>query len=792
MNRNRLTRTLVHVLVPPVALLLVGAIAFRDFLFGDMLLLYKDIGSDSLNYYYPYLLLFSEYIRDEGLPLWSFRVGMGQTLFPDIGVLVFNPAAWFPGPAIAHLLVYQHLALVLVAGLLFHKFLVLRGLNFRAALTGALLLTFSAYMSMGSCWTICAGEVVCVAFALFALENAMVTGRWIYLPFAVALFALLTAFHLYLGAVLISAYVLARILLGARRGWRQQCRRLVRLAAIAFLGAGLAAVVWVDSLIQIRNSPRGSGTASYATNLASSGVFTLESSLHYFTAVLRSFSNDMVGAGNAYRGWSNYLEAALPYCGLFSLIILPQVFVRASNRQRIAAALFLTSMLVAVIFPWFRYLFYLFQGDYFRAFSLFSVTGTIILSATAFSRYLEKQSLNLWLLLGTLLALLGLLYLPLPEMQKLIDPSLQKLAALLLFTYAALLAAGRLLQRESIFGWLVLILLAAELSYSTAFTVSDRPVVTKQERNERVGFNDYTIEALRAIKADDEGFFRVSKVYSSSAAEHPNLNDSFAFDYYGTSSYVSFNSLNYINFLIALEALPPTPTEFETRWSPGLLGRPLLSTFACEKYVLAQEAVPAEARFGYEEGGHYGNVYVYRNTSFLPLGLFFEDAITEKVFSLFSASGKESLLLQSVVLEDGAFAAELPGQTPPEIDELLESVETKSIPDLIAARRESAFQMRSFSQNRIEGSIRCNKSGFLVFQIPLDPGWRVFVDGERVPPLRVDIGLMGVRLPAGEHQVRLRYLPPALVPGGIATLLSAFALAVGFWRWPRLSPLART
>ena len=59
-----------------------------------------------------------------------------------------------------------------------------------------LLLSFSAYMCMGSCWIINADEVVCFTFLLFAIEKAICGGRWIYIPFAVASIGLVTVFHL--------------------------------------------------------------------------------------------------------------------------------------------------------------------------------------------------------------------------------------------------------------------------------------------------------------------------------------------------------------------------------------------------------------------------------------------------------------------------------------------------------------------------------------------------------------------------------------------------------------------
>ena len=70
-------------------LLLVGVLVFHTFLLGDKVLLYKDVGADSINDSYPYFVHLSDYIRREGSLSWSFCVGMGQSLFYLTGNLIW-------------------------------------------------------------------------------------------------------------------------------------------------------------------------------------------------------------------------------------------------------------------------------------------------------------------------------------------------------------------------------------------------------------------------------------------------------------------------------------------------------------------------------------------------------------------------------------------------------------------------------------------------------------------------------------------------------------------------------
>src|SRR6266513_2326120 len=150
-------------------------------------------------------------VRSEG-PSWSFRVGIGQNIFPSLSALLISPVVWLAKGAIARALVYQHLIYIVLSGFLFASFLANRGLAFASCLLGALLLSFSAYMCMGSCWYFHANEVVGFTFLLFAAEQAATRGRWVYLVPAVTIVGFLGAFHLYLAALFLCFYVPARLI----------------------------------------------------------------------------------------------------------------------------------------------------------------------------------------------------------------------------------------------------------------------------------------------------------------------------------------------------------------------------------------------------------------------------------------------------------------------------------------------------------------------------------------------------------------------------------------------------
>ncbi len=76
----------------------------------------------------------------------------------------------------------------------------------------------------------------------------------------------------------------------------------------------------------------------------------------------------------------------------------------------------------------------------------------------------------------------------------------------------------------------------------------------------------------------------------------------------------------------------------------------------------------------------------------------------------------------------------------------------------------------------------------LVISEHFDPGWRATVDGRPAPVLEVDLGALGVPLPAGRHQVKLWFWPRLLTAGLLlATATMAGLLLAGFVSRRRVS-----
>jgi hypothetical protein len=90
------------------------------------------------------------------------------------------------------------------------------------------------------------------------------------------------------------------------------------------------------------------------------------------------------------------------------------------------------------------------------------------------------------------------------------------------------------------------------------------------------------------------------------------------------------------------------------------------------------------------------------------------------------------------------------------------------------------------SADALAAYVRAATPGLLVIAERFDPGWSTLVDGARAEVVEIDLSAIGVRVPAGEHRVELRFVPKGL-PVGLAIALATAALLFALWARQRIS-----
>jgi hypothetical protein len=83
--------------------------------------------------------------------------------------------------------------------------------------------------------------------------------------------------------------------------------------------------------------------------------------------------------------------------------------------------------------------------------------------------------------------------------------------------------------------------------------------------------------------------------------------------------------------------------------------------------------------------------------------------------------------------------------------------------------------------------VELDGAGYVVSRASFAHGWTAWVDGSPAPVLRANGKHRAVPVPAGTHDVRLRYQPPGL-GAGIAAMVAAALGALAVWASPRKEP----
>jgi uncharacterized membrane protein YfhO len=314
---------------------------------------------------------------------------------------------------------------------------------------------------------------------------------------------------------------------------------------------------------------------------------------------------------------------------------------------------------------------------------------------------------------------------------------------------------------------LILILISIELVSFSNITV-DRPVIEGSEVKQKIGYNDYSVDAINYLKERDKSFYRVNKDYGSGPTPYESINDAQVQNYYGTPSYTSFNQINYVKFLQEMNIIDPKK-ETQTRWSWGLMLHPLLHPFGSIKYSLVKLPNSFLLSVPHDSLTTIGDIKIIRPRYSLPLGFTYDRFITKKDFRKISADKKQIVLYKAFVLDDSLYT-NVSGFSNFQLPDTAAGFSWPGYEADINTLKKDSLRISMFSQNLVKGKINVDKKKLLFFSIPFDKGWAAKIDGKKINPMMVNIGFIGLPIDKGEHEIELSFTPRYFRLGAIISL----------------------
>ena len=273
---------------------------------------------------------------------------------------------------------------------------------------------------------------------------------------------------------------------------------------------------------------------------------------------------------------------------------------------------------------------------------------------------------------------------------------------LVLLSVAAAAAVPFLLRRPTV----LLSVLAVELA---AYAVGINPVAAAADRLPQPPL----VERLRALQAAEGGrIIGIDGVLPANLAGRYGLGDLRAYD--------PLRPLPFARFLGALGQVDPVLGGPLRQAPPRLCG-----AWSVRFLIAGGETVAA----GWEEVWRGSGGSLWRNPAWQP---------ELRVVGRTVAGGWDLLLSETV---DFATTAVVPEGTPP-----------------VAADR-AGIAVAALEGARLGARVDCDGPCLVVAARPWAPGWRAFVDGAERPVVLANLAGLGVVVPAGAHEVALRYHP---------------------------------
>ena len=778
---------------------------FRDYLYGNDLMIFNDIGSDTWQQYIMNYTSIVNHLRDGSFSLWDFNNGLGINqfnfnLFDPFLMLLYGVGVVL-GPA--HMLLYINVIQILkimVAAFAFYWFLsqfsfsvLSRMITSYAYALNGFLLVWGQHYQFGT-------VVIYFPLMLLFCEKFIQKkkGKALF-PVMVFLCGIYSVYFTYMCLAATGLYLLFRILMLDGLTWKERIQRFLLGCAEMIMGVGMSLVVFLpmaEVLLDVssRLESDGTGLLDFLRQ-----CFTPYSRKFYLSMLKRMFSSNLQNGYGLAKGPQqyvmNYYEDPVLFCSTLAVFLNVQflaVLRKADMTKRAKRVLYGVAALILVgtalpvggtVFNYFtlptqRYTFVL-------------MTVFLLLMAWMWDYMRKGGKLNLVLILAVT-ALMGWAYWCGYE-----QAGFQEYRTnILILTVTGILTAVCLTLlcflkdiqiRNVILGVMGVVLVVNVVSeggtnYQNRVTMKKTDVpaevmVQETQRYEEMRTSDdkeikyraeiekpqdffremYRVDladCLNYLKENDPTFYRVEKDYISGTVSM----DSSGQGYRGISTYNSVMNGNVKEFVkTCYPELFFADHNHYTFWNN--VDDNWLAAFLGVKYILSGNGEPDETK--YKLLDQVGSLYIHVNVLDAQTAHFYtQDISEESLKELCTEENREELLGEAIALEDGT-----------EIGDASEIQTLKSEEQETAEQNSSVTLDAPQKDSVVTGSVHAEADGYALFMIPYEKGWSLTIDGEKAELLRGDIGFLACEVPEGDHTILLTFEAPGLKAGTIGSVL---------------------
>jgi hypothetical protein len=733
---------------------------YWDFITGAKVLLYKDIGSDSINIFYPMYKQFATIWEQYGsTSAFSLNSVMGQpTSFSPFDI--FSWLTVIGGPDnVASGIVYTEALKIALSTVLGYFFFRYQGVSNYASTIGSVCIGFSGFIVLASSgWYAQSHEAFYFVLAIWSAEYAIQRKPLFYviLPLSVAIVVQVSGyFAVYVVATLI-AYSIFKSVLHHLKGGSVSSGLLAIALIVIGLGVSYNSVLTTFDVIQ--NSGRAesikqsNAVSAYGTNMDVS-VFELAPKRDYANIILRAYSNNLMGTGNGFKGMMNYLEAPLIYYGLPMLFFIPFLFISQNRENRIAYGCLSGLALVMLVFPWFRFAFWNFQLDYFREFTMLLGFVLLFTAIHGLDHLLKlKAKKYLWLTVMTAFTVLSLPFIA-AKSAGFIEVSVRTNVTLAIVGFAIAWSAYVMTRKQELL-LAVFVITAFDLASNANTTVNKRDVLTTREIEQGALYGGSSLKAIEWIKSKDADLYRIVKFNPSGPTIHASLNDAMVQGFNGIVGYSSFHNKYYLRFMEKLGCRDPRNPS-EAKWVYKAITRPYLASMLGARYFLVNDRPMGFDEQLFPAVKQIDNVFIHESKTALPLVIAYDSYITEDEFAT-QQNGRNDYMLYKAAVIGSADIGLLGSTTHYNLN--TDTVRAVRGIDFAQAAEERKAMMKvnvKPTAHGLEGTIDLKRDAIVVLQVPYAESMSMTIDGKPVKTFVANWGFVGAFVNAGTRLIHL-------------------------------------
>ncbi len=721
---------------------------YRKMLFGDYMYAYSDIGRDTLATYLPRYIFDGNWIRNGNASSYTLQNGLGAYVMNPVYKYIFPFNFFFVlsnedniGSILLLSLFIKIIIIAIFSYLYFNKILH----DKKIAAIGGMLWTFSGYMIV---WgqhyqfaTLILEFTVGIYFLQLFLEGKR-TGIFFILTVALSVFD--SYFHLYMNGIFFAVYTVVWCVFSHKR-IREIIKKLVQLFLMAVWGITIAMIQFMPAMRSFFSSTRMNDVTAKGQSLK-----LIYGKDYILTFIGRLLSPNTLKIGSDYTGAYNYYEAAILSTSL--LCVFAVIFLLQTQLRKRVSALSI-SMLLLLLSPVFSQVLGM-SAKKQRWSYLFCFME--VLCIIYFIKYLLSNEKNIGMnrmLKKTVIysdIVYGIFFLVLFAAHFSGQVHVDKMTILIVGFIIMLYNIFFLLYGKNIRRHCILLLagiLSAELILINDPSVNMRYAVSKHAWAQEY-FNDGTIEAVNALKQEDNSLYRVNKTYISVGE-----NDALVQGYNGLASYSSLNSQELVSFYQAsgYELINGFP-----HWISIPCYDMYINSLMGMKYLFAKKNEPIESE-DYIRMFETDEVIVYKNPYALPFGyLYYRELSQDSILRLERVDRQKALTMGFYCTGNNSSGSVVEEDILQ--DEIINLNHAEVLSNL-SRLKENTMTNIKLEKNVLSGHVKNSKEKNAMLAIPIiyNEDWKIFVDGKEQKLYNINGGLIGTIIEPGEHTVELRY-----------------------------------